>query len=70
MNNGLVRKLVYYGQKHLGLNDLDSIYISNVLYRKLKLQYNDEEIDLSYIDELKVPDILLDEITIRYMRNK
>ena len=62
MNNGLVRKLVYYGQKHLGLNDLDSIYISNVLYRKLKLQYSEEEIDLSYIDELKVPDVLLDEL--------
>ena len=64
MNNGLVKKLVYYGKVHLGLNELDSIYVENVLYRKLKLVPCDENIDLSYINDLKVPDILLDELRV------
>ena len=39
MNSTLVKKLVYYGKKHLGLNDLDSIYVTNALYRKLHIEY-------------------------------
>ena len=62
MNSTLVKKLVYYGKKHLGLNDLDAIYVTNALYRKLKIQHSEEEVDLSYIDELIVPDVLLDEL--------
>ena len=60
--SSLVKKLVYYGKKHLGLNNLDAIYVSNVLYRKLNIQYSEEEVELNYIDDLKVPDVLLDEL--------
>ena len=60
--SSLVKKLVYYGQKHLELNNLDAIYVSNVLYRKLNIQYSEEEVELNYIDDLKVPDVLLDEL--------
>ena len=70
MNNSLVKKLVYYGKKHLGLDELDSIYIENVLYRKLKIEYSDEEVDLSYIDELKVPDIIIEELKEYVLKNK
>ena len=38
MNSTLVKKLVYYGKKHLGLNDLDAIYIRNILFNKNKLE--------------------------------
>ena len=62
MSNGLVKKLVYYGKVHLGLNELDSIYVENALYRKLKLLPEEKEYDLSYIKDLKVPDILIDEL--------
>ena len=62
MNSLLVKKLVYYGKKHLGLNDLDAVYVSNILYRKLKIQYSEDTCDFSYIDDLKVPDVLLDEL--------
>ena len=47
--SSLVKKLVYYGQKHLGLNNLDAIYVSNVLYRKLNIQYSEEEVELNYM---------------------
>ena len=29
MNSILVKKLVYYGKKHLGLNDIDAIYVGS-----------------------------------------
>ena len=60
--SSLVKKLVHYGKVHLGLNDLDAIYVENVLYRKLKLVPTKEEVDLTYINDLKVPDVLLDEL--------
>ena len=44
MNNGLVKKLVYYGKVHLGLNDLDAIYVENVLYRKLRLTPSEKKV--------------------------
>ena len=69
MNSSLVKKLVYYGKKHLGLNDLDSIYVTNVLYRKLHIEYSEDEVDLSYIDELTVPDVLLDELRAHIREN-
>lgn len=64
MNSELVKKLVYYGKVHLGLSDLDSIYVENVLYRKLKIIPSEDKCDLSYINDLKVPDVLLDELRI------
>lgn len=70
MNNGLVKKLVYYGQIHLGLNKLDSIYVENVLYRKLRINPDEEIYDLSFIDNLKVPDLLLDELRVHIRENK
>ena len=60
--SSLVKKLVHYGKVHLGLNDLDAIYVENALYRKLNLVPSQEEVDLTYINELKVPDVLLDEL--------
>ena len=70
MNSLLVKKLVYYGKKHLGLNDLDAVYVSNILYRKLKIQYSEDTCDFSYIDDLKVPDVLLDELREYLRENK
>ena len=69
MNSSLVKKLVYYGKKHLGINELDAIYVTNALYRKLNIQYDEDEVDLSYIDELTVPDVLLDELRAHIREN-
>ena len=69
MNNGLVKKLVYYGKTHLGLNDLDAIYVENVLYRKLNLTPTEKNLDLNYINDLKVPDVLLDELRVHIKEN-
>lgn len=62
MGELLVKKLIYYAKKHLGLSFLDSIYISNILYRKLKIEPQGVEEDLSYLDNLETPDLLINEL--------
>lgn len=61
--NVIIEELIEYGKVHLGLDDLDAIYVRNILMHKLNVShpYNDK-LDLTYIKELKVPDVLLDEL--------
>lgn len=59
----LVEKLLRYSKKFLGLNPRDEIYFRNILLREFGLDYPLEDAgDLSYIDELTVPDVLVSEI--------
>lgn len=59
-----VEKLVYYAKKHLYLDDLDAIYIRNVLFGKLHISfpYEQNDIDFNEIDNLTVPDVLISEL--------
>lgn len=58
-----VEKLLKYAKYHLNMNELDEIYIRNVLLHKLKVNAPYAgEIDEKSIKELKVPDTLLDEL--------
>ena len=59
----LVEKLIKYAQYFLGLNSRDEIYYRNLLLRELKLVSAYEgELDLSYIEEFNVPDLLVGEL--------
>ena len=59
----IIEELIEYGKVHLGLEDLDAIYARNILMHKLNVAspYEDD-LDLDFIKDLKVPDILLDEL--------
>lgn len=61
--NIIIEELIEYGKVHLGLEDLDAIYARNILMHKLNIAspYEDD-LDLDFIKDLKVPDILLDEL--------
>ena len=58
----LVEKLVRYAKAHLGLNDLDVVYKRNELLKAFGLDsaYTGDE-DISYVDNLTVPDELVAE---------
>ncbi len=56
----LVEKLLRYANKHMYLNSRDIIYFRNILLREFKLDEPIEETgDLTYIDTLDVPDVLV-----------
>ena len=56
----LIEQLIRYANKFLHLNERDNIYFRNLLLREFKLdEPMTEEVDLSYIDELDVPDTLV-----------
>lgn len=59
-----VEKLIYYSKKHLFLDELDAIYVRNVLFGKLHIAYpyTKNDIDFNEIDNLAVPDILISEL--------
>ena len=59
-----VEKLIYYSKKHLFLDELDAIYVRNVLFGKLHIAYpyTKNDIDFNEIDNLTVPDILINEL--------
>ena len=59
-----VEKLIYYSKKHLFLDELDAIYVRNVLFGKLHIAYpyTQNHIDFNEIDNLAVPDILISEL--------
>ena len=60
-----VEKLIAYAKEFLHLNDFDEIYARNLLLRELGLTspyLGKEDLDLNYIKELSVPDVLLDEL--------
>ncbi len=59
----LVEKLLRYAERFLHLNTRDEIYMRNVLLREFNLDNPcDADIDLSFIDVLDVPDILVKEL--------
>lgn len=59
----IIEELIEYGKVHLDLNDLDAIYVRNLLLHRLNEDAPyDKEVDLSFIKDLTVPDVLLDEL--------
>ncbi len=59
----LVEKLLKYAKTFLHLNARDEIYFRNILLREFKLDEPTEDtLDLAFIEELTVPDILVNEI--------
>lgn len=58
-----IENLLYYAQTHLLLDDLDVIYVRNQLLDELKLDsYEFYEVDYDGIDELGLPDKVLEPI--------
>ncbi len=67
----LIEKLLRYALKFLYLEKRDEIYFRNLLLREFKLtEPNEEEVDLSFIDTLDVPDVLVAEIEDYAVENK
>lgn len=65
MINGklLVEKLLKYAKAFLHLNQRDEIYMRNILLREFKLvEPLEEQVDLSYIEKLDVPDEIVNEV--------
>ena len=59
----LVEKLLRYARTHLHLNARDEIYMRNYLLREFNLNAPcKEKLQLSYIDELSVPDTIVEEL--------
>ena len=59
----LVEKLLRYANKHLHLSSRDIIYTRNLLLREFKLDEPIEETgDLTFIDALDVPDMLVGDV--------
>ncbi len=59
----LVEQLLKYAQKFLHMKSRDVIYFRNLLLREFKLDEPMENVgDLSYIDELDVPDMLVESV--------
>ena len=58
-----IEKLLKYARVHLDLNEIDEVYFRNVLLNKLKVDCPYEGVaELEYINNLKVPDSILEEI--------
>ncbi|MCQ2387663.1 MAG: UDP-glucose--hexose-1-phosphate uridylyltransferase [Clostridia bacterium] len=67
----MVEKLLRYAEKFLSLNVRDKIYFRNLLLREFNLdEPTNEQLDLSFIDELDVPDILVKEVEDYAVENK
>ena len=59
----LVEKLLRYAKKFLHLNPRDEIYFRNLLLREFKLDEPCQDAgDLSFIDGLDVPDVIVNEL--------
>ncbi len=59
----LVEKLLAYAKAFLHLNPRDEIYMRNLLLREFKLtEPCEENVDLSYINEIDVPDCIVEEL--------
>ena len=59
----LIEKLLRYAKKFLHLNPRDEIYFRNLLLREFKLDEPAADAgDLSFIDSLDVPDVLVSEL--------
>ena len=59
----LIEKLLRYAKKFLHLDPRDEIYMRNLLLREFRLtEPTEEQVDLSYIDGLDVPDTLVADV--------
>ena len=59
----LIEELICYATKNLSLKELDSYYVRNILMRKFKVdKIYDGEIDKKTIEELSLPDTLIEKI--------
>ena len=59
----LVEKLLRYAHAFLDLSARDDIYMRNLLLREFKLDEPIKEVpDLSFIDSLDVPDVIVEEL--------
>ena len=66
----LTEKLLKYAVKFLHLNERDVIYTRNLLLREFKLDEPTEDAgDLSFIDTLEVPDVIVNELEDFAMEN-
>lgn len=61
----LVEELLAYAKSHLFLNDIDCIYLRNILLTKFNLDspYKESNLDFSKINNLKIPDELVNKIS-------
>ncbi len=67
----LVEKLIVYAKAFLGLKELDTIYHRNILLHLFGLTSPlKEQVDLDFIKEYQVPDLLIDEIIAYAIENK
>ena len=58
-----IEKLLKYAEFHLGMESLDKIYFRNILLDRLQVDSPYlGELDLKYIEDLKVPDSILEEV--------
>lgn len=63
MINETIAKLIRYGQIHLSLGELDSIYATNLIMKRLDVSEPFEgEIDEHEIEKMEVPDKLIEEL--------
>ena len=61
--NLLAKKLSYYAYKHLGIDELDMIYLENILLGEFGISTpSKEEFDKEEIDNMLVPDKLIEEL--------
>lgn len=65
-----IEKLLKYAEIHLGLEELDVTYFRNILLDRLGVDSPyQNDVNLEYISDLKVPDSILDEVR-EYLNNK
>ena len=61
--NHIVEELIYYAKHHLFLNDIDAVYVRNLIFNRLNINNPyDGEINKKRLDELTLPDSLIDEL--------
>lgn len=59
----VIEKLIIYGEEHLSMDELDSVYCRNKILEKLSLNdYEQYEINIDEIDAMNSPDALLEQL--------
>ncbi len=67
----LIEKLLLYARTFLGLQELDVIYQRNILLHLFNLSSPlKEEVDIDYVKDYQVPDVLVEEIIAYAIENK
>ena len=61
--NLCIEKIIYYAEKHLDLDELDALYLKNIILNKLNInEPTSLSFDKNEIDNLTIPDILINEL--------